>query len=483
MGDALDQPGCRDVDVSVVICAYTEQRWDDLCAAVRSVEAQRPSPREIVLVIDHNPALLRRVRQKFPQVLTVENRKERGLSGARSCGIDAARGAILAFLDDDAVAMPGWLAYFARGFEDPAVLTVGGRTEPLWQSDRPRWLPDEFLWVWGCSYRGMPQTTTRVRNTMGGNMAVRREVFDGVGGFRSGLGRVGAAFGGCEETELCIRASQRWPDGIHLYEPRAVIHHRVPDARATWRYFVRRCFGEGRSKAGVSGWVGFRDGLSVERSYASRTLPRGFGLALASAVRHRDVAVAGQAAAIIVGLSAAVAGYLCTTVTRRTGGRARSTPRGALPARAAAGSTTARGWRSAAVMEAELCGPQAGVRAVHPELASNHDWAYLLVRVHGRPLGVVDMALRDGEIDLGAVAAAAWRDLRAPLVAHLERDGVRGVSSAEDLVRADLVPPRCAHDGSDDEPLPLVSVVVATRDRPERLAWTRCSPWTTRASR
>ena len=41
-------------DISVVICAYTEDRWDDLVAAVASVQGQSESPREIVVVVDHN---------------------------------------------------------------------------------------------------------------------------------------------------------------------------------------------------------------------------------------------------------------------------------------------------------------------------------------------------------------------------------------------------------------------------------------------
>ena len=56
----MSDPGARaDPLVSVVICAYTEARWDDLLAAIASVRAQRDHvPLEIVVVIDHNPALL-----------------------------------------------------------------------------------------------------------------------------------------------------------------------------------------------------------------------------------------------------------------------------------------------------------------------------------------------------------------------------------------------------------------------------------------
>src|SRR5919202_688038 len=93
-------------DVSVVICAYTEARWDDLVAAVESVQCQTAPPPEIVVVIDHNPGLLARVCRHIPGVVVIENREPRGLSGARNSGLATAQGAVIAFLDDDAVAEP-----------------------------------------------------------------------------------------------------------------------------------------------------------------------------------------------------------------------------------------------------------------------------------------------------------------------------------------------------------------------------------------
>ena len=310
--------------ISVIICAYAEERWVDLVAAIESVRRQSVPCLEIVVAIDHNPALLERVRSDLPGVVAVENREPRGLSGARNSGLAVAQATIVAFLDDDAMAAPDWLEHLSAGYEDPAVLGVGGAIEPHWSGDRPRWFPEEFDWVVGCTYRGMPTRIAPVRNLIGANMSFRREVFEAIGGFRSGIGRVGTRPVGCEETELCIRALQRWPDRIFCYEPRARVYHRVPTLRASSSYFRSRCYAEGRSKALVSRLVGAGAGLASERAYTFQVLPRGVVGGLTDLVRHRDPSGLARASAIAAGLAITTAGYLTGVVMSGLSSRAAS---------------------------------------------------------------------------------------------------------------------------------------------------------------
>lgn len=295
---------------SVVICAYTEDRWDDLVAAVESVRSQAVPAHEVVVVVDHNAALLARA-AALPDVVAVPNAGARGLSGARNTGIAATEGELVVFLDDDATALPGWLGHLVAAFDDPDVLAVGGAAEPAWATGRPGWFPEEFDWVVGCTYRNGAVATgpTRIRNPLGCNMAFRRTAFDLVGGFREGIGRIGAHPLGCEETELCIRLLQAAPSAVILHEPRAAVRHHVPAARTRFAYFRRRCYAEGLSKASVTGHVGTRDGLATERSYALVALPRGVARGLAGSLRHRDTDGAARAAAIVAGLTLTAAGY------------------------------------------------------------------------------------------------------------------------------------------------------------------------------
>lgn len=272
---------CR---VSVVICAYTEERWSRLLVAIESVQTQTRQAEEVVLVIDHCPPLAARARSELTDVIVTENCSLQGLSGARNVGLRTATGDVVAFIDDDAAAEPDWLDHLTQSYKDDDVIGVGGHVEPSFSSDRPGWFPPEFDWVIGCSHTGMPSLTKPVRNFVGANMSFRREALVDLGGFSESLGRVGANAAGCEETELCIRAAEWKPGGRLVYVPQARVDHYVPPGRTTYRYFLRRCYAEGRSKAVVATLAGHQRGLEDERTYLRSTVPKGIGRSLCAVI-------------------------------------------------------------------------------------------------------------------------------------------------------------------------------------------------------
>jgi glycosyltransferase involved in cell wall biosynthesis len=305
------------VKISVVICAYTEERWDDVLAAVASVRAQSLAAHEVIVVVDHNPALLGRLRPALPDVKVIPNAGPQGLSGGKNTGVAASAGDVVAFLDDDAVAEAGWLSAMASGYDGANVAGVGGLTLPRWDGAVPRWFPEEFAWVVGCTYRGMVRGP--IRNLMGGNASFRREVFDVAGGFRSGIGRTASGRPlGCEETEFCIRLRQAAPETVLLYDDNAVIWHRVPVERARFAYFRSRCYAEGLSKALVTRSVGVGDGLASERRHALVALPRGVARGLRAAVTG-DPSGLGRAASIVAGLAFTTFGYAAGSLLARDG--------------------------------------------------------------------------------------------------------------------------------------------------------------------
>jgi GT2 family glycosyltransferase len=316
---AESTPARDGTHVSVIVCAFSDKRWNLLAAAVESLREQTRAPDEVVLVIDHNPALLDRACATWPDLHIAPSGGRPGLAAARNTGIRHAHGEIIAFIDDDAVADPDWLERLLGGYSEGAVAAVGGLVEPVWESGRPTWFGSEYDWVVGCSHSQMPSRTEVVRNLIGANMSFRASALAATGGFSERMGRVGEIPFGCEETELCIRMRQRMPESIVLYEPRARVRHFVPDERARWEYFARRCYAEGRSKAAMTRLVG-TVALATEGRYLTRTLPR----AIADAMRNRNRAGFLRAAASVGGAGAAGVGYL-------RGLAERSRPLGARP--------------------------------------------------------------------------------------------------------------------------------------------------------
>ncbi|MCV0424210.1 MAG: glycosyltransferase [Roseibium sp.] len=296
------------VTISVVVCAHTLDRLRHIGEMVSSVRAQTYPAMSLIIVCDHSEALFRVLKSEFKTVEVIRNEYEKGLSGARNTGVKCALGDVVAFLDDDAAADPCWLEQIAIAYEDPAVMAVGGSIAPAWTIGRPKWFPYEFDWVNGCSYIGLPRERRPVRNLIGCNMSVRRNVLEQTGGFRSGLGRVGNNAAGCEETEFFIRAKSLLPNQVILYEPQARVRHHVPPARCTWKHFMGRCRAEGRSKAQMARLIGPDRALSNERSFAFKTLPEGVLRNIGEALRG-DLSGLARAGAILTGLTVTTVAY------------------------------------------------------------------------------------------------------------------------------------------------------------------------------
>jgi glycosyltransferase involved in cell wall biosynthesis len=309
--------------LSTVICAYTTARWKDTCQSVESVLAQDFTDSNVVLVIDHCPELYQMASDRFgseERVTVVESSHERGLSGARNTGVEAADGDVIAFVDDDAVAEPGWASALMRHYRDPRVAGVGGYAAPVWPERRPAWMPTEFDWVVGCSYTGQPTELAAVRNPLGCNMSLRRSVLDQVGGFSSEVGRVGAHPVGGEETELCIRVGANDPSAMILFDPEARVQHHVSADRTTLRYFRRRCYHEGMSKAVVTELAEASNALSTERSYTLSVLPK--AILRESMSMRSDGAT--RAGVMLLGLAVTTSGYANAKARRWLSTRRRS---------------------------------------------------------------------------------------------------------------------------------------------------------------
>jgi GT2 family glycosyltransferase len=113
--------------------------------------------------------------------------------------------------------------------------------------------------VLGCSYKGLPESRTNVRNPIGCNMSFRKKVFEKIGYFRTDIGRYGRKLLGSEETELSMRIPRGIPNSKIVYDPSAIVYHKVDYSRVNPKYLVKRSFYEGLSKALL---IGSKENLS-----------------------------------------------------------------------------------------------------------------------------------------------------------------------------------------------------------------------------
>jgi glucosyl-dolichyl phosphate glucuronosyltransferase len=188
--------------------------------------------------------------QEIPPVIHYLYEPRLGISHARNCGAMAARGEIIVFIDDDAIAEPGWLSAYATSFSsDPDIVCVGGKSVLWWENERPSWFGIELEgYLGGNSILGdQKRSFLPDQFPFGNNMAIQKKAFLAVpGGFDSSFGHTGTQLGAHDETRIIDHLRDM---GKIIYEPEACIQHFTPAERATRRYLIRRSYQIGKADA------------------------------------------------------------------------------------------------------------------------------------------------------------------------------------------------------------------------------------------
>lgn len=313
-----------DPKVSVIIPAYTMERWELLQQAVASACMQTSPPAEVIVPIDNNEQLLRISQSKWSATRTgvdvpvrviasefpheerdlsvhvhVQGAKRRfGAGQARNTAAEHAQGEILAFLDDDAAAETTWIEELLKPYSDPSVLAVGGAPYPRYQEERPLWFPPQFDWVFGCAYEGLPTTTSPFLRLIGANMSVRADALKQVGGFHS------IDF---DDMDMCHRVAALGGPASVVYTPSAVVRHYVPAQRTSWKFFWRKCFYVNREKVRAHREMGAASSFGPDVAFVVRTMTVGFSHELRSLFRGDWYAIL-RIGAILVGVTSAGVG-------------------------------------------------------------------------------------------------------------------------------------------------------------------------------
>lgn len=295
--------------VSVVLCTYAPDRYDHFQEAAESVLAQTYEDVELVVVVDGNDELCDSVRRDYghrDDVLIHCNDENRGLSYGRNKGTELATGEVVSFMDDDAVADLRWVEELVDAYEGHDALAVGGRMVPEWVAGKPTYVPEEFYFLFGVTYRGFPTEETEVRNTFSSNLSFRRDVFLDLEGFREHLGKRERNDLQGGETELCSRLRESHGRGV-IYNPDAVVAHKVFDYRTAFGWLVKRAFWQGYSKRMMESET--PEAIGREWGFLGQLLSTFIPRRIGGLLRKPSVSKVSQLATLLVFLGAVGLGY------------------------------------------------------------------------------------------------------------------------------------------------------------------------------
>jgi glycosyltransferase involved in cell wall biosynthesis len=276
--------------VSVVVTTYARERLDDVKNLLGSLANQTYTNVEVIFIGERVRELSTLVadqaaRSGITDVRIVFN-DHPGLSRSRNLGAQLARGEIVAFIDDDALALDDWVKEIVKVFaQNPAAIGVAGTALPLWEEAAMAWFPEEFFWIISCpvpAWTGVSRLQP-VRNAWGINMAFRKEAF-AVCRFSEvfGVSNRGQAEGvklglSGDDTEFCLHLRYLTGRPI-LFNPDCKVLHGVKRQRLSARFTRRQAFWDGYTKATIGRVLGqYGDGnarflLSNELTFLRQTL-------------------------------------------------------------------------------------------------------------------------------------------------------------------------------------------------------------------
>lgn len=233
---------------TVLVC--TRSRTSDLVLGLPKLQEIVRRGHEVIIV-DNDPSddSTARLVAEYPEI-TYLYEPRAGLDHARNRGLMAARGEIVAFIDDDAVADGAWPEALLTDFVDPMVAVVTGITMPLeLETPAQQWFEKTNSFGRGFERQefdvGRMSVISTGRVGAGVNMAIRRSVLGEVGLFDEALdGGTLSLSGGDQEFFYRVLAH-----GYRIvYEPRALVWHKH---RRDWDELRHTVFGYG---VGLFAW-------------------------------------------------------------------------------------------------------------------------------------------------------------------------------------------------------------------------------------
>lgn len=235
--------------ISAVLCTWN--RCELLDGALAALTSQEEAPPHEVIIVnnastDATRDVVMRYAEAHPQVRYVEEPRA-GVSYARNTGLEAARGALIAFTDDDIRVDRHWIRSLAAASEQyPDAGCIGGPVLPEPSGSPPPWLTRAHwapLGIQDYDPKPFRVDANRPICMVGANLAVRRKVVDAIGPFDPAVQRIGNGIGSTEDHQYHLRL---WEAGVHgVYDPRVIVNAVIAPERVSKRYHRAWHFGHG----------------------------------------------------------------------------------------------------------------------------------------------------------------------------------------------------------------------------------------------
>ncbi len=234
-------------EISIVLCTYNrskllEKVLQSLCQQTLSSENY-----EIIIVNNNSSDDTSEISQRFVQRHSnihyfLEGNV--GLSFARNRGWKESKGRSVGFIDDDSKASPEWLEIAYKIIQEKSPIIFGGPYNPYYEIDPPKWFPKDF--GFGGKKVSEPCFLLKGEYLSGTNMFFKRGILLDLGGFNTDLGMSGEKCGYGEETDIFLRAREKFKDFKIYYHPEMLVYHLVDKNKMLLRWWIKHHYAKGK---------------------------------------------------------------------------------------------------------------------------------------------------------------------------------------------------------------------------------------------
>lgn len=239
--------------ITIAICTYNRASY--LKDTLDDLVEQNVSPKEFeILVVNNNSKdgtetvceIFSKTQPEYNFKYVME--QVQGLSYARNRAARESQTPVIIYIDDD-VKLPHNFVQTAIAYIEkrPSTMCAGGRIHVSFDDTDPDWIPDELMPMFGLHDLGDEDQFYPPSNfPRGGNMMIRKSIFDVFSYFDTHLGRKGNQLLGSEEKHFFEKLRK---NGIELhYWADLELTHRIGSNRLEKEYLEEQSVGIGRSE-------------------------------------------------------------------------------------------------------------------------------------------------------------------------------------------------------------------------------------------